>query len=54
MKRLLEKACIWFLTRHREYSVYKNREPATCVQAAVSVHIPDFIRRKDARETEQH
>lgn len=33
MKRLLEKACIWFLTRHREYTVYKNRRPEENVPA---------------------
>ncbi|MGX2948568.1 hypothetical protein [Frederiksenia canicola] len=35
MKRLLEKVCIWFLTRNREYSVYKNRQPEKCVPAFV-------------------
>lgn len=35
MKRLLENACIWFLTRHRGYTVYKNRQPEECVPAFV-------------------
>lgn len=35
MKKLLEKACIWFLTRNREYTVYKNRNPNECVPAFI-------------------
>ncbi|MDO4698318.1 MAG: hypothetical protein Q4A60_06555 [Pasteurellaceae bacterium] len=37
MKRLLENACIWFLTRHREYTVYKNRQPSECIPNFVKV-----------------
>lgn len=46
MKRLLEKACIWFLTRCREYTVYKNRQPQECV--------PMFMRRDYDRKAEHH
>lgn len=46
MKRLLEKVCIWFLTRRREYTVYKNRQPHECM--------PAFMRGNYERKAEHH
>lgn len=53
MKRLLERACIWFLTRRREYSVYKNREASPGING-LSTPIPDFMRRDYDRKAEHH
>lgn len=53
MKLLLERACIWFLTRRREYSVYKNREASRGING-LSTPIPDFMRRDYDRKAEHH